>query len=180
MKGRPFGVNKNFSPKRYNAEKKPKMGPFGVFNMSVAKHQKIEEGTLWGIFFEKNVSQCRGAVSELKGGPFSLSRYCMLRGKRGKTFLVQTARPNDSIWDHKVFKNYFGYFAWIEKIVTIKKSHYNSRISLDEAPTKMSHSTGDLRSFLLLRKHEFVKRNFAYSVKTSDLVQNFEPPPLPL
>ena len=27
-------------------------------------------------------------------GPFSLSRYGMLRGKTGKTFLVQFARPN--------------------------------------------------------------------------------------
>ena len=57
-----------------------------------------------------------------KGGPFSLSRYGMLRGKRGKTLLVQFARPNDSIWDHKfcrIFKNYFGQFVWIEKRVTI-------------------------------------------------------------
>ena len=35
-------------------------------------------------------------------GTFSLSRYCMLRGKRGKTFLVQFAGPNVSIWDHKI------------------------------------------------------------------------------
>ena len=28
-------------------------------------------------------------------------------------------------------KNYFGQFAWIEK-----KSHYNSRVSLHEAPAK--------------------------------------------
>ena len=31
----------------------------------------------------------------------------------------------------RTFKNYFGQFAWIEK-----KSHYNSRVSLHEAPTK--------------------------------------------
>ena len=30
-----------------------------------------------------------------------LTRYCMLREK-GKTFLVQFAGPNDSIWDHKI------------------------------------------------------------------------------
>ena len=29
------------------------------------------------------------------------------------------------------FENYFGQFVWIEK-----KSHYNSRVSLHEAPTK--------------------------------------------
>ena len=33
--------------------------PLGFFNIhSVAKHQKIEKGTLWEIFFEKK-SQCR-------------------------------------------------------------------------------------------------------------------------
>ena len=34
----------------------------------------------------------------------------------------------------RTFKNYFGQFVWIEK-----KSHYNSRVSLHEAPTKKSH-----------------------------------------
>ena len=33
----------------------------------------------------------------------------------------------------RTFKNYFGQFVWIEK-----KSHYNSRVSLHEAPTKKS------------------------------------------
>ena len=47
----------------------------------------------------------------------------------------------------RTYKNYFGQFVWIEKIVTIivafhfmkrplKKSHYKSRVSLHEAPTK--------------------------------------------
>ena len=31
----------------------------------------------------------------------------------------------------RTFRNYFGQFVWIEK-----KSHYNSRVSLHEAPTK--------------------------------------------
>ena len=31
----------------------------------------------------------------------------------------------------RTFKNYFGQFVWMEK----KKSHYNSRVSLHEAPT---------------------------------------------
>ena len=44
-------------------------------------------------------------AEKLKGGHFSLSRCGMLRGKRGKTVLVQFARPNDSIWDHKILKN---------------------------------------------------------------------------
>ena len=43
---------------------------------------------------EKNVSQCR---KKLKGGLFGLARYDMLRGKTGKTILVQFARPNGAI-----------------------------------------------------------------------------------
>ena len=31
----------------------------------------------------------------------------------------------------RTFENYFGQFVWIEK-----KSHYNSRVSLHEAPIK--------------------------------------------
>ena len=33
----------------------------------------------------------------------------------------------------RTFKNYFGQFVWIEK------SHYNSRVSLHEAPTKKTY-----------------------------------------
>ena len=36
----------------------------------------------------------------------------------------------DTIIFGRTFKNYFGQFVWIEK------SHYNSRVSLHEAPTK--------------------------------------------
>ena len=68
----------------------------------------------------------------MKGGPFGLARYGMLRGKTGKPFLVQFARPNGAIIFCRTFKNYFGQFVWIEK------SHYNSRVSLHEAPTKKS------------------------------------------
>ena len=39
------------------------------------------------------------------------------------------------------FKNYFGQFVWIEK-----KSHYISRVSLHEAPTKK----GDKKSQIIL------------------------------
>ena len=37
----------------------------------------------------------------------------------------------DTIKFRRTLKNYFGQLAWIEK-----KSHYNSRVSLHEAPTK--------------------------------------------
>ena len=80
--------------------------------------KKLERGTLWdfptsflsqnikkmqgGPFeeksfeksSEKNVSQCR---KKLQGGLFGLARYGMLRGKTGKTILIQFARPNGAI-----------------------------------------------------------------------------------
>ena len=49
----------------------------------------------FGEKIRKKVSQCR---KKLKGGPFGLARYGMLRGETGKTFLVQFARPNGAIW----------------------------------------------------------------------------------
>ena len=41
----------------------------------------------------------------------------------------------DTIISCRTFKKYFGQFVWIEKKKK-KKSHYNSRVSLHEAPTK--------------------------------------------
>ena len=119
-----------------------------IFGKKVSQCRKIERGTLWDfstsilsqnskkiegdpsgkIFSEKKVSQCR---KKLKGGSFGLARYGMLRGRTGKTFLVQFARPNGAIIFCRTFKNYFGQFVWIEK-----ETHYNSRVSLHEAQTK--------------------------------------------
>ena len=41
-----------------------------------------------------------------------------------------------AIMFYRTFKNYFGQFVWIEK-----KSHYISRVSLHEAPTKNENPT---------------------------------------
>ena len=70
--------------------------PLGFFNIhSVAKHQKKCRGTLWGknFFFRK---KSLSVAKKMKGGVFGLARYGMLRGKTGKTFLVQFARPNSA------------------------------------------------------------------------------------
>ena len=66
--------------------------PSGVFNIHfVAKHQKIEGGLFGENFFpEKSLTMPKKTKS--------LARYCMLRGKTEKTFLVQFARPNGAIW----------------------------------------------------------------------------------
>ena len=90
-----------------------KGGPFHILTSIVAKHQENEGGPFGEKFFTM--------PKKLKRGSFSLSRFCMLRGKRGKTFLVQFAIPNDSIWDHKfriTIENYFGQFVWIENKIT--------------------------------------------------------------
>ena len=57
---------------------------------------------------------------KVRGGPFSLVRYCMLRGKTGKTFLVQFARVQyDTIIFRRTFEELFCQSMWIEKKVTI-------------------------------------------------------------
>ena len=93
LKGGTFEDKKILKKKSHNAEKL-KGGPLGFFNThSVAKHQKIEGGPFGGKISEK-VSQCQ---KKCKGGPFGLARYGMLRGKTGKTFLVQFARANGNL-----------------------------------------------------------------------------------
>ena len=90
-----------FSEKNLKVPKKTVRGdPLGFSNIhSVAKQQKIEGGTLWGKIFGKKVSQCR---KKLERGLFGLAVYSMLRGKTGKTFLVQFARPNSAIWCNNI------------------------------------------------------------------------------
>ena len=81
-------------------KKTERRNPLGFSNIhSVAKHQKKCRGDplrkkISKKKSEKNVSQCR---KKLKGGLFGLARYDMLRGKTGKTILVQFARPNGAI-----------------------------------------------------------------------------------
>ena len=93
---------KKIPKKSYNAEKTERRDPWDFSTSILSQNIKKLEGDILGIFFSKKVSQCQ----KIEKGPFSLSRYCMLRGKREKTILVQFARPNDSIWDHKDLYNF--------------------------------------------------------------------------
>ena len=54
-------MKKNFGEKGLTMPKKTeRVDPLGDFNVHfVTKHQKIEGGTLWGIFHRKKVSQCQ-------------------------------------------------------------------------------------------------------------------------
>ena len=128
LKGGPFG-EKN-QKKVSQCRKKLKGGTLCDFSTSLlSQNIKKLKGDSLGIFFEKS----HNAEKNWMGRPFSLSRYGMLRGKKGKPFLVQFARSNIQLGTIKfciTFKNYFGQFVWIEK------SDYISRVSLHEAPNK--------------------------------------------
>ena len=95
--------------------KNRKWDSLGFFNIrSVAKHQKIEAGTVWGkTFFEKKSHNSK----KLKRGSFSLSRYFMLRGKREKPFWFSSLGQMiqfGTITFCRTIKKYFGQFVWIE------------------------------------------------------------------
>ena len=96
-------MEKKIRKKSYNAEKTVRGDPLGFNNIhSVAKHQKIEGGRFGEFFFEKKSLEAekneRGRfgifqhpfeckISKiLKGGPFGLTRYCMLLEKRKNFF----------------------------------------------------------------------------------------------
>ena len=82
-------------------EKSERENPLGFSNIHSDATQTAKK-LKGGPFEEKRFrKKSRSAEKKLKGGPFGLARYGMLRGKTGKTFLVQFARPNGAIWDHK-------------------------------------------------------------------------------
>ena len=60
----------------------------GFFNIhSVAKHQKVEGGP-----FGENFSKKSHNAEKNKGGPFSISRYGMLRGRKKRKNLFGSVR----------------------------------------------------------------------------------------
>ena len=82
------------------------------------------KGTLWEKIFRK---KSLAVPKKMKGGPFGLARYDMLRGKTGKPFWLSSMGQIvqfGAIIFCRTYKNYFSQFVWIEKI------------SLHEAPTQ--------------------------------------------
>ena len=89
-----------------------------IFEKKSHNAEKLKAETLWGFptsiltqnskkiqdrpFGEKNSEKSLAVPKKLKGGTFGLARYGMLRGKTGKTFLVQFARPNGAIWCNNI------------------------------------------------------------------------------
>ena len=69
---------------------------------------------------------------KLKGDPLISPGILCYAEKEGKPFWISSVSQVNQFGTIKcrsTFKNYFGQFVWIEK------SHYNSRVSLHEAPT---------------------------------------------
>ena len=131
----------------------------GFFNIhSVAKHQKIEEGKIF--YFRKKISQCRKkpkggtlwdfstsicrkTAKKLKGDPLvspGMACYAEKQEKPSWFNSLDQMVQFGAIKFYRTFKNYFGQSVWIEK--KDNKSHYNSRVSLHEAPTKKSDIIG--------------------------------------
>ena len=106
--------------------------PLGFFNIhSVAKHQKNAGGPFGEFFFRK---KSRSAEKNERGDPLVSPGMVCYAEKQEKPFwfssLGQIVHFGAIIFC-RTFKNTnFGQFVWIEK------SHYNSRVSLHEAPTK--------------------------------------------
>ena len=70
----------------------------------------------------------------MKGGPLASFGIVCYAEKGEKPFWFSSLDQMIQIEAIKfriTFENYFGQFVWIEK-----KSHYNCRVSLHEAPTK--------------------------------------------
>ena len=89
--------NKNFHfrEKISQCRKKLKGGTLWDFSTSILS-QNIKKNA-GGPFGENFFSKKSLAVpKKMKGGVFGLARYGILRGKTGKTFLVQFARPNSA------------------------------------------------------------------------------------
>ena len=93
-----FYFRKKISQCRKKTERGDRLGFSNI--QSVAKQQKTEGGTLWGKKFSEKKSH--SAEKNWRGGPFGLPGYGMVRGKIGKTFLVQFARPNSAIWCNNI------------------------------------------------------------------------------
>ena len=108
-----------FGKKSHNAEKTERGDPLRFFNIhSSILSQNIKKnsgGTLWEIFFEKKVSQCR---KNERGEPLVSPGMVCYAEKQEKSFwfssLDQIVQFGAIIFC-RTFKNYFGQFVWIEK-----------------------------------------------------------------
>ena len=95
MKKSEENKNFHFREKISECRKKLKGGTLWDFSTSILSQniKKMQGDPLGKNFFSKKKL---AVPKEMKGGVFGLARYGMLRGKTGKTFLTQFARPNSA------------------------------------------------------------------------------------
>ena len=87
-----------FGKKSHNAEKKLKRGTLWDFSTSILSQniKKMQGGPFEEKIRRKKFRKKMSRSAEKNERVFGLARYGMLRGKTGKTFLVQFARPNSA------------------------------------------------------------------------------------
>ena len=125
-------------------------------------------------FFEKKSNNVEKKLKDIKGGPFSLARCCMLRRK--KPLVILFARPNGSIGHHKILKNFCR--TILVTSCGLNKSEIFSTPNISNMNLQMSFKnkpTGHRVQLLLLIVHtiltpEITRNNFLWKVnsKTSD------------
>ena len=133
----------HFREKNLTMPKKTKRGdPLRFFNIhSVAKHQKNAGGTLWGKKFRKKNSEkkCLAVPKKIERGDSLVSPGLVCYAeKQVKPFWFSSL---DQIvhFGAIIFCRTFVELFWSVRVDRKKKkSHYNSRVSLHEAPTKNS------------------------------------------
>ena len=136
--------NKNFHfrEKISQCRKKTERGdPLGFFNIhSVAKHQKNAGGPFEEKKFRRKKfrKKCLAVPKKMKGSLVSPGMVCYAE-KQEKPFWFSSL---DQIvhFDAIIFCRTFVELFWSVRVDRKKKSHYNSRVSLHEAPTKKKES----------------------------------------
>ena len=123
-------------------KKTERRNPLGFSNIhSVAKHQKKCRGDpLRKKNFEKKIrKKCLAVPKKNERGDSLVSPGMICYAEKQVNSFWSSSLGQMVLFDTiifcRTFKNYFGQFVWIEKKKK-KKSHYNSRVSLHEAPTK--------------------------------------------
>ena len=127
-----------FREKISQCRKKLKGGPFGISQHPFCRKtsKKMQGEPLGEKISEK---KCLAVPKKNERGDSLVSpgMVCYVE-KQGSHFWSSSLGqmvPLDTIIFFRTFRNYFGQFVWIEK-----KGHYNSRVSLHEAPTNNTSS----------------------------------------
>ena len=95
----------SFREKISQCRKKLKGGTFWDFPTSILSQniKKMQGGAFEEKKFEKkSEKKCLAVPKKIERGDSLVSPGMMLRGKTGKTILVQFARPNGAIWHHNI------------------------------------------------------------------------------